>query len=192
MSEAVSQPVPAVLPNPWWIILLWGIAAIVLGVALLLQPGVTALVWVQTMAIFWLVGGIFDLVGLFTNREKGWVWRALSAVLSILAGLIVLGNPILGTIFTVQILFFFMAISSIVNGVLNVVSGVQMRWGWGPLLLGVLQVLIGLWLLMHPLIGMLALVPVLGVVAIVGGISVSFFAFRVRGAVNALNAEANG
>lgn len=176
----------------WWVILLWGIATVVIGSYLLIRPGITALLLVQFMGAYWFVGGIFDLFGALTQRvlpQRG--WRLIGAVISILAGLAVLSNPLIGTISTVGFMYYMLATAAIVNGVINMVYGNRLRmqnnktggaseWSWSSFLLGLLQLMIGLFLLWHPLAGALSLVPVLGVLTLIGGIATIVIAFRVR------------
>ncbi|MDO8478652.1 MAG: DUF308 domain-containing protein [Candidatus Rokubacteria bacterium] len=58
--------------------------------------------------------------------------------------------------------------------------------GWTLLLLwGASWVILGLFLVTHPLVGMLAYVPTLGIVVIAGGIVTIVAAFRVKGAMAA-------
>lgn len=172
--------------SPWWVLILWGIAAIMLGFYLITQPLITAVLLLQVVALFWLIGGIFDLIGAVMERGQGWTWRVVGAVLSILAGLAILANPILGTIFTVQLLFIFIAFSSLVNGVINLLGGRRSpksdgsRWSWGSFLLGAFQIILGLFLLANPFVTMLTLVPVIGIIAIIHGLVVIALGFRVR------------
>lgn len=171
----------------WWVILLWGIATTIIGAYLLFRPGVTALLFVQFMGTYWLVGGIFDLFGTLTQRDvpqRG--WRLIGAAISILAGLAILGNPLMGTILTVGFMYYMLAISSIVNGVINMLIGNQVRglgkseWSWSGFLLGLLQLIIGIFLLTHPLAGALTLIPWLGALTLIGGIATVVIAFRLR------------
>ncbi len=56
---------------PWWVVLLEGIAAVVIGILLLTAPGITLLALVQVTGFFWLIGlavlpfvlGAFSFIG---------------------------------------------------------------------------------------------------------------------------------
>ena len=48
---------------------------------------------------------------------------------------------------------------------------------------GLLQVIIGIFLVTHPVMGMLAYVPTLGIITIAAGIVVIVFAFRVKAGI---------
>ncbi len=152
--------------------ILWGILLIVAGFFLVTRPAITALVWVEIMAIAWIIGGIFDFIRSIAERGSYWGLRLVLAIISIIAGVYIIGNPVYGTIFTIQIAFLFFAIAALVNGFFNIFAGFKAEGGtsWGAVIIGVIQIIAGGWLLMNPVAGMLALVPVLGIVMIVGGI----------------------
>ena len=59
---------------PWWAVLCEGIALIALGLLLLAAPGMTTLIVVQFVGIYWLVAGIFKIVTIFLDRS-GWGWK---------------------------------------------------------------------------------------------------------------------
>ena len=169
--------------HSWWAYLLWGISSIVLGILLLTRPVMTGLFLVQAMAVFWLVGGVIDIVhGLFA-REKGWGWSVAGGIVGILAGLVILGHPIAGAVITAAALFLIAAFTAIFTGVTNIL-GVRSRagesWSWGRFFLGLLQIVIGVFMLWHPVIGTLAFTTALALVAIVGGVGSVGLAFRAR------------
>jgi hypothetical protein len=51
----------------WWVVLIQGILSILIGVLLLASPGMTVLVLVQFLGIYWLVGGVLTLVSIFVE-----------------------------------------------------------------------------------------------------------------------------
>ena len=180
MSENAVSTTNDIPTGYRWVVLLWGILSIVIGLLLLFRPVNTALIWVQIMAIFWLVGGIFDLVQAVVERGAAWVWRVILSILSIGAGLFILSQPVLGTVVTVQIMFILLAVDGILLGIMNIATSFRPKLQLGRLLLGALQLLVGGWLLLHPLVGMLALVPILGAVSITGGILAIILSFQLR------------
>lgn len=94
MSEATEQKQMMV---PWWLILIQGIAALILGAYLIMVPAKTVVVLVQFLGWYWLFSGIFSLISLFMNRES-WGWTLFSGILGILAGSMVIGSYISGAI----------------------------------------------------------------------------------------------
>ena len=85
-GDTFGQAAPETVPSrDWWVVLLWGVAAFLLGLLLLVRPGITTLTLVRVMAIFWLVGGFFDVLGALLYREEGSGARLLLGVISMIA-----------------------------------------------------------------------------------------------------------
>ncbi len=165
----------------WALLLVWGVAWIILGLFLLFQPGITAILLVQLMAVFWVVGGVIDLMtGLTHADQQHRGSRIFGGILSVVAGVIIMANPLAGTIVTIAFGFFILAFAAIVNGLINLVGGFKGGISWGGSLLGFIQVIIGVYLLTHPMMGIVAYVPTLGIITIAAGIAVIIFGFRVK------------
>jgi uncharacterized membrane protein HdeD (DUF308 family) len=165
----------------WALLLVWGMAWVILGLFLLFQPGITAILLVQLMAVFWVIGGVIDLVtGLTHGDHPHRGWRIFGGILSIAAGVIIVAHPLVGAIVTIAFGFYLLALTAIVNGLINLVGGFKGSVSWGGSLLGLVQVIIGIFLVTHPIMGMLAYVPMLGIITIVAGIAVIVFALRVK------------
>jgi uncharacterized membrane protein HdeD (DUF308 family) len=174
---------------PWWLVLLEGIAAVIIGILLLMVPGNALLALVQVMGFFWLIGGIFRIVSIFIDSSL-WGWKLVSGILGILAGIVVLQHPVWSTVLVPAILVIFLGIQAIISGGASLVLAFQ-GGGWGVGILGVLNIVLGLVLLFNPLIGVVVLPFVLGGFALVGGIVAIVLAFRRRSAgVGGSRAEA--
>ena len=184
MSDENEKSQPSPRNHSWWAYLLWGLGSIVLGILLITRPALTALFLVRAMAVFWLVGGVVDIIRALVARDKGGGWIIAGGIVGILAGIVILGHPILGAVLTLATLFLFAACSAIFYGVVNIVGGAvrgeAASWSWGRFLLGVLQVIIGVFMLWHPVVGTLAFTSVLGIVAIVGGVGATGLAIGSR------------
>ncbi len=155
----------------WWLPVLFGICAIVLGVLLLARPGMTALVLVVVMGVYWLIEGVFDVIFAVVHRARQWGWRLAGGIISALGGLFILAYPIAGTVITVLLLYWVLVTVAIISGILNIIGGLRAATrSWWTVLLGVLKIALAVLLLANPLLGTLALVPALGILAIVNGI----------------------
>jgi uncharacterized membrane protein HdeD (DUF308 family) len=163
---------------------LWGILMIVAGLFLLTHPTTTALVLVEIMAIFWIVGGIFDLIRAISGRPPYWGWVIAASIIGIIAGLYILANPVLGTIFTVTIAFIMLAVYGIVAGVLNVIAGFRAEGGtrWSAVILGFILIVLAGWLLFNWQYAIISFLPVVAVFMIVGGIFTIIASFYVGSA----------
>lgn len=163
---------------PWWIVLLEGIIAVIVGLCLLISPGMTTLVLVQFLGFYWLIGGILSIVGLFLDHSL-WGWKLCVGILGILAGLIVIRNPLWSAVFLPLTLVITLGILGLVQGVARFV-GAFLGGGAGMALLGIVDVIFGIILLTSPFMATVVLPIVLGIFALLSGISALIAAFRLR------------
>ena len=82
----------------WWLFLLQGIAAILLGLMLLTNPGATLVALTTFLGFYLLITGMLALVRVFVDRSTSWVWSLLSGIVGILAGVFVLYQPLLAAV----------------------------------------------------------------------------------------------
>ena len=164
----------------WWLFLLQGIATLILGLLLVISPGMTTAVLVQFLGAYWLVSGIFSIVRIFVgDREIHWGWLLLSGVLGILAGIAVLKHPLLSTIMLPTMLVYLIAIEGIVMGVVSLIDAFK-GGGWGAGIWGVVSIIFGVILFGSPLLAAVALSVVMGAFGVVGGIVLIVISFRMR------------
>jgi uncharacterized membrane protein HdeD (DUF308 family) len=79
----------------WWILVLEGIAGILVGIATLFVPGITALVLLYLIAAWALVTGILELAAAIRLRKvitNEWL-LALGGVVSIILGVLLITEP---------------------------------------------------------------------------------------------------
>lgn len=163
---------------PWWLVLLEGIAAIIIGVLLLTNPRATMLVLVQVLGIYWFVAGIFKIISIFIDSSM-WGWKLFAGILGIIAGIIIIQHPIWSTILVPTTAIIILGIDGIIIGIVSLVQAFK-GGGTGVYILGVLSIIFGLILLANPLIGAAALPWVLGIFGIFGGLFALVMAFRLR------------
>ncbi len=144
---ATASPEPTAVADDLapmkWLIVIQGVAGIILGLLLLTAPGISSLVLVQFLALYWLVSGIIGLVSLIWDRTQ-WGWKVFGGVLGVVAGTAVLRHPMYATVLVGTTLVVFMGILALVFGVMNLVRAFSAGGGWGMGLLGALDVIIGL------------------------------------------------
>jgi uncharacterized membrane protein HdeD (DUF308 family) len=101
------------------------LAAILFGVAgflLVTRPLISAEVATVFMAMFFIVGGLFQLIGSFVVTLPGWGWQALDGVITLILGVLVLAQwPVSG----LWVIGLFVGIDLIFYG-----------WAWIALALG--------------------------------------------------------
>jgi len=124
------DPMEAVERHRGWFIGL-GIVLCLLGALAIAVPFVATLA--TTLFIGWLmvISGIGHAIHAFQNRRwAGFPWALLSSILYLVAGGLIIWNPLVGTLtLTLVLSLFFLA-----NGFVKVVRALQHRatssWGW--------------------------------------------------------------
>jgi len=164
---------------PWWVVLLEGIAAIVIGLLLLTSPVMTTAVLVQFLGLYWLIAGIFQIIAIFVDSSQ-WGWKLFVGIVGIIAGVIILRHPLWSTLLVPSTLVILLGLLGITIGIIKLIQAFQ-GGGWGAGVLGVLSIILGIILLGNLLIATLSLPLVLGIFAIVGGILALVGAFRLKG-----------
>ncbi len=183
MTEATATqatPKPAVSPIPWWLVLLEGIAAIIIGFLLLTTPVKTTFVFIQVLGIYWFVSGIFGIVSIFIDSSQ-WGWKLFAGILGIIAGVLIIQHPLWSTALVPATVVIILGLQGIIIGIVKLIQAFQGA-GWGAGLLGVLSILLGIFLLANAFLASLALPWVFGVFAIVGGIFALVAAFQIKAA----------
>jgi len=136
MSEATTFETEQ---YPWWLILLGGILSIFVGLLLLTNPLKTVTVLVWALGLYWIIQGIFMLIGMFLDHSA-WGWKLFMGILSILAGIVVLRHPIASTavvpmilvlnfanLGTVAVFIWVVAIFSIAGGLVQIFQAFRQR-----------------------------------------------------------------
>ena len=165
----------------WWLPLLQGIAALVIGILLITNPTATLVTLVIFLGVYWFIGGIFELVSLFIDRTH-FGWKLVSGILGILAGIVIVQNPLWSAILVPATLVWVLGIFGIIIGAIELFRAFQGA-GWGVGILGVISIILGLILMVvNPLVATIVLVYIAAIWAIIGGIAAIMFAFRLRSA----------
>jgi uncharacterized membrane protein HdeD (DUF308 family) len=166
---------------PWWVLFLEGIATLLIGILLIVAPGMSTAVLVQVLGLFWLVGGIFAIIRIFIEPSRGyWFWLLLQGILGIAAGFAVLNHPLYSTILVPTLLVLILGIQGIVFGAIGLFKSVSGGFAFGALVWSVVNILFGIVLVANPLLSALALPSVLGLFGIVGGLMIMITAFGLR------------
>jgi len=170
--------------RPWWLTLILGIAAIVVGALLLWGNLVTQVrtyfLLVEVLGIWWLVDGIFDIVGLFMDRTA-WAWKLFMGIVSIIAGGYILMYPVLVGLELPQLFVLLLGLWGVMKGLLLLFLAFK-GGGWAAGIMGVITIVFGGILIANygvPGWG-LALVWTGAVLAFVGGFFMVYMAFKQR------------
>lgn len=175
-TAMLARPQPG---SAWWIFLLQGIAAILLGLMLLTNPGATLVALMTFLGVYLLMTGVLSLVRTFVDRSSAWIWSLLSGIIGIFAGIVVLNHPLLAAVTVPTILIFVLGFESLFMGVFEIIRGFK-GGGAGAFILGVINVLVGLLLLGRPMMAALAIPFFFGVLLLIEGVGLVILALRAR------------
>jgi uncharacterized membrane protein HdeD (DUF308 family) len=170
--------------RPWWLMLINGILALIVGALLLWGQASTKLetymFLVYFLGFWWLIDGIFDIVYLFVDH-RAWAWKLFIGIVSIIAGLTIIQYPLASALALPKIFVLVLGIWGLMQGIILLIMAFQ-GGGWGAGILGVLAIIFGIALTVNysaPGMG-LAFLWVAAVSAVIGGIAMIVQAFRQR------------
>ena len=187
LSEQQAQEALASL---WWMPLIRGILLVIFGILMFTQPGTTLLSLLWFMGIYWIADGVFSLIeGVRGHTEKSRVWMLISGLVGILAGVFILGNPIMVGLISGSFLAYFIGITILISGITMIFAGRAgngteqgtRQWSVWGMIMGILYLLFGLFVITHPVATMATLTWLFSIWAIVAGITAIVMAFQLRG-----------
>ena len=163
---------------PWWLVLVEGIVVALLGLVLLVAPGASLVFLVWLLGIYLFIAGIFRIIGIFLDSSF-WGWKLAAGILSLIAGLAIISNPLWSTTLASTWLVILVGFLAMLQGAAGLIVAFQ-GGGWGMGALSVLGILFGLFLVINPLIGAATLTLILAIVMVIGGVGAVIQAFRMR------------
>ncbi len=108
----------------WWMLLISGIAAIILGIFAFFQPGVTAVALFWIVALWLIILGIFEVIAAFSLRALGIEWLlVIAGILSIIVGIVFFTHPV-GSILAIVWLI---GVFALVRGVILLIRAIRFR-----------------------------------------------------------------
>jgi uncharacterized membrane protein HdeD (DUF308 family) len=166
--------------SPWWLILMGGILNLIVGVLLLTVPVKTVALLVFALGIYWLITGIFILVGMFVDHTA-WGWKLFMGVLSILAGIVIIRYPLISALVVPALLILLLGIQGLIVGIISLVMAFK-GGGWGAGILGAVSIIFGIILILNwnEPAWVVTLVWVAGIFALIAGVLQITQAFRQR------------
>lgn len=180
MVENVGELMSTAWHGLWLDTLLRGIVAFVFGLLVFLWPGLSIAVFVLFFGTFAFVDGLLMLLQSVTVKDGKWWARLIHGILGIAVGAAVFIWPGL----TALVLLYIIAFYLIVGGIFQAIAAFEMRKSIkGELLLiasGILSVIVGVLMVLHPLTGAIALAQAIGLFAIAYGILLAILALRLR------------
>ncbi len=174
----------SLLARNWWLVEIRGVAAIAFGILAFLWPGLTLVVLITLFAAYMLIDGLSLLLAVArgdpTTRGHQ-VAVGLMGILGVVVAVVTVFLPGL----TALSLLYIIAFWAIALGAAQVIAAIRLRREIaGELWLivgGLLTIAFGILLVAFPGTGLLSLVWIVGIWAIVFGITSLVLAWRLRG-----------
>jgi uncharacterized membrane protein HdeD (DUF308 family) len=171
------------LAQNWWAIVLRGVCAVLFGVSAFVWPGITLAVLILLYGAYALIEGVLAVAWALVGRHPGsFPWGVLLAGLAgVVVGVLTFFYPGL----TALALLYLIAAWAIVRGVFEIIAAIHLRKEleneWLLALSGLLSVVLGVFLIMAPGAGALAVLWWIGAFAIVFGVLTIILGFRLKG-----------
>ena len=169
------------LTTNWWAWLIRGILAIIFGVIAFTQPTTTALALVYVFGIYAIAEGILNIWAALSGKADSRFWYIIWGLISIIAGIIAFANPILTGLTLVIVI----GAWAIVTGIFEIIAGIKLRdeieGEFWLILGGILSVIFGILIWRNVAVGALTIVWLIGIYAILFGITLIALAFKVKG-----------
>ncbi|MCA0892519.1 HdeD family acid-resistance protein [Microbulbifer agarilyticus] len=183
-GDLANSPLLRAMVDNWWVALVRGLLAILFGVLTFVWPGISLLSLVLLFGAYTLVDGVIALYGAIKGRgsaERSSLWWLLFVgITGIAAGIITFVYPQV----TALVLVIFIGAWALVRGIFEIIGAIRLRkeidHEWLLILAGILSVIVGLFLLIKPGAGALALLWLIGGYAIAFGIILVWLAFRLK------------
>jgi len=181
-----------VICRRWWVMLLRGLAAIVIGFLAMAVPEITLLTLVWLFAVFSIMDGVFGIVLGFRGEADGTVWwtMVLLGALALVAGIIAFAWPGL----TLRVLVIIIAASAIVRGAFEIDAAIRLRheiddeWILG--LSGLMSIIFGGLIMWRPGAGLIAIALLIGAYMLALGVFGVALSLRLRKMGQSLQAPA--
>jgi uncharacterized membrane protein HdeD (DUF308 family) len=166
------------LADAWWLFLVLGILWILFGMFVLSYNVGSLLALAVFAGVTFIFTGITQILS--ASRAESWRWLYLvGGALSILAGIIAFVWPGRTILVLAAILAWFLVFKGIVD-VVSALASIGRPWWWVALILGILELLLGIWAAGYPGRSLFVFVNVVGIYAIFYGFTEIFAAFDLR------------
>jgi uncharacterized membrane protein HdeD (DUF308 family) len=176
----------------WWMFAVRGVIAVIFGALALIWPGQTLQALVLVFGAFALVDGIFAVIAGIAAR--GYFDRWWAVLLEGIVGIVIGLSTFFWPNITALVLVYFIAAWALITGIFEIVAAIQLRRvvtnEWMYIVGGLLSITFGILLFVFPGAGAVSPVWMIGIYAIMFGISETIFAFRLRGLRHELGSAA--
>lgn len=171
------------LTNRWWTFVVRGVVALALAIFAFSAPSTMAAVLVYVVGAFFIVSGVVALyAGISLTGVGHWWLLILTGIAQAFLGIVMLAEPGAGPL----ALAYLVAIWAFSTGLMEIGSAIALRnaikddFWW--ILLGAITLAFGVYVVIRPDLGILALVYGIAIYAVLAGVSLIGLGVRVRNA----------
>jgi uncharacterized membrane protein HdeD (DUF308 family) len=170
--------------RPWWMTLIMGILAFVVGAILLWAPAKnkveTYQLLIAVLGFYWLIGGIVGIISIFVDHTA-WGWKLFMGIISIIAGGYIVMYPVAAGVALPRIFVLILGLWALMQGIILLVMAFK-GGGWGAGILGIVEIVFGLILMAEygSLGSGLVMIWVAALWGVIGGVLMVIQAFRQR------------
>jgi uncharacterized membrane protein HdeD (DUF308 family) len=171
-----------VIARNWWALLIRGIVAIIFGILAFIWPGATILAIGILFGAYAFVDGVFAIIATVRAAEAGERWWPF--LIEGIVGILIAAITFYDIRITLLALYLTIAAWAFITGIFEIVAAIQLRKAianeFWLILGGIASIAFGVLMVIFPLIGALALIWLIGTYAIIFGIIMIAFSFRLR------------
>jgi uncharacterized membrane protein HdeD (DUF308 family) len=179
MAGLGSQDALRGVASSWWLFLILGVLWILFGMFVLSYNVGSLLALAIFAGITFLMTGVNQILA--AGRMQDWRWLYLiGGALSIIAGIMAFVWPGKTLVVISVVLAWFLVFKGIVD-IVGALSNHGRPWWWVTLVLGILELLLGIWAAGYPGRALIVFVNLVGIYAIFYGFTELFAAFDLRG-----------
>jgi uncharacterized membrane protein HdeD (DUF308 family) len=183
VDPTISSALSRAIHDHWRVFLAEGIILVLLGLAALVVPFIAGLAVTVTLGWLFLFAGIVGLIATFRTRgAPGFAWSLISALVAIVAGAILLWNPLQGLVTLTYVLIAFFIVDGLVTIFYAIAHRQELsgRWEW-MLVNGIIDLILAA-IIISGLPGALAwaLGLLVGIDMVFGGVALIAMALTAR------------
>jgi len=185
MTTVEGGVIREILHGAWWVMLLRGILAIILGLFAFFKPACMLIGIVQVMGLFFLLDGVLLIIGAIAGHTGSSRWLALlGGIFYMLAGSVIFSSPLLSALVTEAFVIYLMAFFVLVAGIMRITTAMRL-WKtsdhkWLLLVEGIIGIIFAVILIGSPIVSAVVLMQIVGVIAVVLAINMIILAFGLR------------
>ena len=175
-------------PSLWWPALIRGLVLVIIGLAMFLWPGRSPTLLLQLLGVYWLIGGLLDLLegtvrlvkGNIHRGQRSRLWLFLSALVSMAAGALLLSQPVLAGLLAGRFAMVLVGAAIAAVGAIRLWHGRAGDRSWRTVLVATTYVVLGVLVVANPLVAQDLVMLLLSAWAVAAGLLAIGTAFFLR------------